>query len=350
MYFASDNWAGAHPKIAASLNANATGYSPSYGAGDLDQKVREKFNTIFEREVSVFFTSTGTAANALALASSNKPGAVGFCHREAHIREDECGAPEFLAPGSRLRIVDGPDGKMSLQNLEAEIESVKDWGVMGGRPALLSLTQATEAGTLYSLDEIEALAHIGKVNKIPVHMDGARFANAIATLGCSPAEMTWKRGVDMLSFGGTKNGCWCAEALIFFDPAMAEDMPYIQKRSAQTFSKSRFVAAQFDAYLENGLWLELANHANQMAVQLEHAINKSSMLKIAWQRQANEVFAITKTDFAEQKLKQAGAHFYDWPAPYGMNNEPSADETIIRLVTSYATEQAEIDRFSALLE
>lgn len=350
MFFASDNWAGAHAKIVASLSENAGGFAPAYGNSDIDKEVRSRFNELFEKEVSVFFTSTGTAANALALAASNKSGAIGFCHREAHIREDECGAPEFLAPGSRLRIVDGHNSKMSPENLAAEIQNVKDWGIMGGRPAFMSLSQATEAGTLHTLDEVEALTTIAKADQVRTHMDGARFANAVATLNCSPAEMTWKRGVDMLSFGGTKNGCWCAEALIFFDPAMAADMPYIHKRSAQTFSKSRFIAAQFNAYLENNLWLELANHANQMAAQLEAAIEASSASRMAWKRQANEVFAITKKAFAEQKLKQVGAHFYDWPAPHGMKNEPEEDETIIRLVTSYATEQAEIERFSALLK
>lgn len=344
MFFASDNWAGAHPAITASLAKHADGYAPSYGASELDEQVRLKFNTLFEREVAVFFTSTGTAANALALASCNEPGAIGFCHREAHLREDECGAPEFLAPGARLHIVDGPNGKMSPENLEKEIQSVLEAGTMGGKPAFVSITQTTEAGTIHTLDEIDALVEVAKKHNLIVHLDGARFANAIDALKCTSADMTWKRGIDIVSFGGTKNGCWCAEALIFMNPNAAISAPYLQKRSGHVISKSRFVAAQFDAYLSENLWLVLAAHANKMAMQMEQSIKASRHFRMAWPRQANEVFAITSKTNAD-KMRSAGAKFYDWPAPYAKQDMITDKETIIRLVTNFATKPRDIEEF-----
>lgn len=347
MFFASDNWAGAHPKINEALARNSAGFCPAYGAGELDQSVNAKFDEMFERSVSVFYTSTGTAANALALAAYNKPGAIGFCHRQSHIREDECGAPEFLAPGSRLRIVDGPNGKMAPENLNAQIKDVLDVGPMAGVPAFVSITQATEFGTVHTLDEIAAVAKVAKSYNLPVHLDGARFANALDSLNCTPAEMTWKNGIDVVSFGGTKNGCWCAEAVIFMNPEDAATMPFLRKRSGQVMSKSRFVAAQLDAYLTDDLWLKMAKHANDMAAQLEVTIRNSKNLKMAWQREANEVFAITsKAHFA--KMQAAGAKFYDWPAPFGQENIVGDDEIIIRLVTSFATESPEIEAFAAI--
>ncbi len=349
MFFASDNWAGAHPKISEALTRHSAGFAPSYGADDLGKSVKARFDELFERETAVFYTSTGTAANALALANYNVPGAVGFCHREAHIREDECGAPQFLAPGSRLRLVDGPNGKMAPDNLEAEIQGVLDFGVSGGKPAFVSLTQATEAGTIHTLDEIEALAKVAQRRDLPVHMDGARFANAIVASGCSPAEMTWKRGIDIISFGGTKNGCWCAEALVFLNPDHAEQFAYLHKRSGQVISKARFVAAQFDAYLDNNLWLELASHANEMAAMLENTINQSNRLQMAWQRQVNEVFALVDRQHFE-KMQAAGAKFYDWPAPFGMDNRVGDNQIIMRLVTSFATTPKEIGAFAHLTE
>lgn len=349
MNFASDNWAGVHPAINEALANNADGYSVPNGDSALDKQVQERFDQLFDRQTAAFFTSTGTAANALALASFNKPGAIGFCHRQSHIREDECGAPEFLAPGARLRIVDGPNGKMTPENLEAEIQDVIQAGPPAGTPAFVSITQVTEFGTLYSLDEIEALTSVAKAHNLPVHLDGARFANAIESLKCSPAEMTWKRGIDLVTFGGTKNGCWCAEALIFMNPEDARNMPYLRKRSGQVISKSRFVAAQFDAYLKDDLWLKLAAHANEMAAQLEETVRNSNKLRMAWEREANEVFVITSRSQME-KMQQNGAKFYDWPAPFGQENMVSEDQVILRLVTNFGTTPLEIKAFAALTE
>ena len=257
MIFASDNWAGAHPKVTAALATHGGGFVHAYGNGDLDKAVEDKFSEIFEREVAVFFVGTGTAANSLSLTLASKPGGVGFCHREAHAIEDECGAPEYFTggaqavPGRRRARPHGSGAasKRAIAHYPAEV-------LHSGRPVAVSITQSTEIGTVYSLDEIAAISAICRKAGLPLHMDGARFANALVSLDTTPAEMTWKRGVDTLSFGGTKNGCWCAEAIVLFDRAKAPEMAFIHKRAAQLYSKSRFIAAQFDAYFEDGLWLE----------------------------------------------------------------------------------------------
>lgn len=348
MYFSSDNWAGAHPAIAERLHDASTGFAAAYGNSEMDQKVARSFSEIFERDVSVFFVGTGTAANSLALASVTKPGGVTFCHNEAHIQTDECGAPGFFAHGARLMPVSGADAKLDGKALEAAIARFPEGGVHFGQAAAVSITQATEFGTVYSLDEISAIGEIAKGHALPLHMDGARFANAIAALGCSPAEMTWKRGVDILSFGGTKNGCWMAEALVFMNPAQAAEMPYLRKRSAQLFSKSRFIAAQFDAYLENNLWLDLAAHANRMADGLRAGLKTSNRCREGWATQGNEVFAVLpKSVMAEAEA--AGAKFYDWPAPADQPDLLADDEILIRLVTSFATAEDEVNRFISLL-
>ncbi|WEX77011.1 low specificity L-threonine aldolase [Sinorhizobium numidicum] len=344
MIFSSDNWAGAHPAIAENLMAHAGGYAPAYGMSELDQKVQRRLSEIFEKEVAVFFVGTGTAANSLALSSANRAGGIAFCHREAHVNVDECGAPEFFSHGARLRPVDGARGKMAPATLEAEIRRFPPEDVHGGQPMAVTLTQATESGTVYALEEIDAIASIAKSHKLPLHMDGARFANALVHLDATPAEMTWKRGVELLSFGGTKNGCWCAEALILFDLSKAQEMHFLRKRAAQLFSKSRFVAAQFDAYLAGDLWLNLARHANAMAQRLADGISASASSRLAWAPDANEVFVVLKHDVAA-RLRQHGAVFYDWHVPHDLAGSLAEDEGLYRLVTSFATLADGVDRF-----
>jgi len=346
--FSSDNWAGAHPKIAAALATHASGYEPAYGGGELDRAVNRKFSEIFERDVAVFFVGTGTAANALSLVSADKPGGLSFCHRESHVMEDECGAPEYFMGGSRLHPVDGALGRIDPKNLARAIGRFAPEVVHSGRPAAVSITQATEIGTLYSLEDIDAISAIARQHMLPLHMDGARFANALVALDTTPAEMTWKRGVDIVSFGGTKNGCWCAEAVILFDLERANEFGFIRKRAAQLFSKSRFIAAQFDAYFEDGLWLENATHANAMAARLAASIRPSNTLRLAWDPQANEVFAIMPADKMTE-LQEAGARFYDWPAPHGFDGAVGTDDKLCRFVTSFATTVDDIDRFASLI-
>jgi threonine aldolase len=348
MHFASDNWAGAHPSIADSLSRQAGGFAMAYGGSELDRKVGEKFNEIFEREVAVFFVATGTAANSLALTAMGRPGGVVFAHSEAHVIADECGAMEYLSGGMRLGAVDGKAGRIDPSGLAARIADLDIDPLHGGRPAAVTITQASEVGTVYGLAEIDGIADICRHRGLPLHMDGARFANALVALGATPAEMTWKRGVDMVSFGGTKNGCWCAEALIVLDAAKAEEMPFIRKRAAHLFSKSRFIAAQFDAYLEGGLWLDMARHANAMAARLAGHIRASGMMRLAWEPQANEVFAIMARPLVEQ-LQSRGAVFYPWKTPRAFAGQAADDEALCRFVASFATSPEEIDRFGALI-
>jgi threonine aldolase len=348
MHFASDNWAGAHPQVAQALARHASGFAAAYGNSDLDKAVKAKFSAVFEREVEVFFVATGTAANSLSMTAFAKPGGVFFAHREAHMIADECGAPEYLSGGGRLCPVDGPLGKMDPAGLDAAIRRYPAQFLHGGQPAGVSVTQSSEIGTVHSLDELGAIADVARRHKLPLHMDGARFANALVALGCTPAEMTWKAGIDLISFGGTKNGCWCAEALVVLNPAAAPGMAFIHKRAAQLFSKSRFVAAQFEAYFEGDLWLKSARHANAMARRLADIFEKSSGARLAWHPQANEVFAILKDDKASA-LADAGARFYDWHPPQGAELNLRAGETLFRFVTSFATVAEEVEKVGTVL-
>lgn len=344
MHFASDNWSGAHPRIAENLTRHAQGFAPAYGTSDLDKAVEERFCEIFERQVSVFFVATGTAANSLALASVAKAGGVSFCHADAHVNADEGGAPEFLTGGTRLFGVEGAEGRIDPRALETAISRFEPVSPHHGRAQAVTVTQATEVGTVYSLDELDAVAAVAKARNLPLHMDGARFANALVALGASPAEMTWKRGIDMLSFGGTKNGCWCAEAIVFFDPDMAADMPFIRKRSAQLFSKSRFISAQLEAYLDSDLWLDLARHSNAMADRLRKGLAAKNTARLAWDTTANEVFVVLEKSSAN-RARENGAYFHPWQPPQGWNPLPKENETLIRLVTSFATTEDEVDQF-----
>ncbi|MBX3578926.1 MAG: low specificity L-threonine aldolase [Rhizobiaceae bacterium] len=348
MIFASDNWAGAHPDVMAGLARHAAGFSRAYGAGDLDRAVTDRFSVLFEREVAVFFVATGTAANSLALASAAKPGGVAFVHRDAHVATNEAGAAEFLGGGGRLCLVDGPLGRMEPERLEAAIGRYPAEFLHYGRPTAISITQTTEVGTVHTLDQIDAIAAVARRHALPVHMDGARFANALVALETTPADMTWRRGVDMLSFGGTKNGCWCAEALVLFDPKQADEFRFMHKRSAQLFSKARFVSAQFEAYFSDDLWLKTARHANRMADRLVEHIRESRKIRLAWDAEANMVFALMAKDVAED-LKTAGVAFYVEPLPEGFDGAVADGEVMGRFVTSFASTEEEVDRFGALI-
>ena len=348
MHFSSDNWAGAHPKIAEALSRHATGFAAAYGSSDLDRAVEDRFNEIFERQVAVFFVGTGTAANSLSIAAVARPGGVAFCHTEAHLIMDEGGAPEFLGAGMRLAGVDGDLGKIEPQALEATIGRYPPEFVQAGQPAAVSISQCTEVGTVYDPAEIDAIAEISRRHGLSLHMDGARFANALSALGTSPAEMTWRRGVDILSFGATKNGCWCAEAVVVFDPDKAGQMPFIRKRSAHLFSKSRFISAQFEAYFDDDLWMENAAHANAMADRLRQAIRASDNARQAWDGSANEVFAIMRRARFDD-LISSGVQFYDWVTPRFATGLVADGEVITRLVTGFATTEQHVADFATLL-
>lgn len=217
-----------------------------------------------------------------------------------------------------------------------------------GQKMAVSITQATEAGTIHSLDEIGTLSAIATTAGLKVHMDGARFSNAIAALGCTPAEMTWKSGIDILSLGGTKNGCWCAEAIVFFDPDLAADMPHLRKRAASLFSKSTFVSAQFDEWLENDLWLQLARHSNSMAKKLADAVMASQSSRLAWETGGNQLFVVLNDDTAH-RMTDAGVPLRTWDIPDSMDGKLAVHEKIYRFVTSFATRDEDVDAVSTYL-
>jgi len=348
LIFASDNWAGAHPLIAQKLVEAAGTYTAPYGESDADLAVEAKLSEMFEREVSAFFVATGTAANSLSLASVSKTASVIFCQTEAHVIHHEGGAVELMTNGGKLVGVGGhARGKISPDKLEMALARFPGEDVHVGQKVALTLSQATEAGTIYTLDEIRALADVAKSAGMKVHMDGARFSNAVAALGVSPAEMTWKSGVDILSLGGTKNGCWCAEAIVCFNKEDAAAIPQLRKRGANLFSKSNFVAQQFDRWLEDDLWLSLARHANGLAEKLAAAVRQSKDARLAWETGGNQLF-IVMTDEKAEALRAAGAKFYDWDTPIGMEGAIGKGERIRRFITSFATTDNDIARVAAL--
>jgi threonine aldolase len=346
MNFASDNWAGAHSRIVEAVAAEAGRFGAAYGAAETDRRAAARFSEIFETAVSVFPVATGTAANALSMAAVARPGGFVFCHRESHSVEDECGAVEHLTGGARLYKLDGPVGKIAAADVATAVAAFDPAFVHGGRPMAVSITQATEAGGVYTVTEIEAIAAAAHAAGLPLHMDGARFANALVAIDAAPAEMTWRAGVDILSFGGTKNGCIGADAIVVFDASRALDLPWLRMRTAHNFSKARFVSAQFEAYFADGLWLRMAGHARVMADLLRAGLDASPHARQAWPTESNEVFAVLRrTEIAS--LREKGASLYDWHTPHGADLGLTPDEGLVRLVTSFATERSEVDAFLA---
>jgi threonine aldolase len=348
MIFASDNWAGASDRIVGALADAARKGGPAYGGDELTRSVEERFSAIFERDVAVFLVASGTAANALAIAAYARPGGVVFCHREAHILVDEAGATEFFGGGVKVVGLNGAAGKIEPVTLSAAVARFPESLVHHGQPIAVSLTEVSELGVAYRPAEIAALAAVAKTRGMAVHMDGARFAGAVARLGLSPAELTWRAGVDVLSFGGTKNGCLAAEAVIFFDPAEARDFGFARQRAGQGFSKNWFIAAQFEAYLKDDHWLKLAGHANAMGARLAAAVRASESARLAIEPDANEIFAILPKA-VDARLKAAGAVYHPWSAESLGAAAPGGDERLVRLVTSFQTSEQEVDNFAALL-
>jgi threonine aldolase len=348
MNFRSDNTAGASEKILAALIAANGGTQPAYGADDMTARVEKTLCEIFERDVAVFLVVNGTAANSLALACATPPWGAVLCHTESHIAEDECGAPEFFSAGAKLVGLPGVGCKLEPATVAMKLEEMPAGSLRNCEPAALSITQATEAGTIYTCAEIAALAQVARSRGLTVHMDGARFANALVTLGCTPAEMSWKSGVDILSFGATKNGCLAAEAVIFFDRKRAIDMAIRRKRAGHTLSKGRLLAAQMGAYLRDGHWLELARHANAAAARLEEALLSLPGVRIGWARQANAVFAIIP-EAVDRRLRAANASYHPWsPAWLPVKSMPKKGEMLFRFVTSFRTTSMEIEALRAV--
>lgn len=337
MHFASDNSSGVAPEIMAALATANDGYARSYGADALMERLTAQIRQVFEApEAAVFLVATGTAANALSVALTCPPWGAVFCHDKAHVAEDECNAPEFFAGGAKLVLVSGDHGKMTPATLAPALARIEAGGVHSLQKGMLTVTNVTEAGTVYTPAEIAALTSLARAKDLPCHLDGARFANAIVATGATPAEMTWKAGIDLLSLGGTKNGCMGVEAVVIFDPARAWEFELRRKRAGHLFSKHRFLSAQMAAYLEDGLWLRLATQANAMGARLAQGLARINSVTQAHPVQANMMFPEWPGG-TNGRLQAAGAQYYAWPLAEGREGA--------RLVTSWSTREADVDRF-----
>jgi threonine aldolase len=335
MNFASDNVTSVSPEIMAALNAANHGAAMPYGQDEYTQRLENQFKELFETDLAIFPVATGSAANALALSVMTPPFGAIYCHAESHINLDECGAPEFYTGGAKLVTVPGSDGKLYAADL-AEVLGHAGAGVVHHvQPAAVSITQATEAGTVYTPDEIHALAEVAKSYSLYLHVDGARFANAIVSLGCSPAELTWRAGVDILCFGATKNGAMAAEAVVFFNQTLARTFGYRRKRAGHLFSKMRFLSAQLEAYLKEDLWLRNAKNANQMARKLAQGLEGLPGVKLCYPVEVNEIF-VQLPETVIRGLLAEGFKFYRWQGD---------NSTIVRLVTAFNTSETDVTTF-----
>ena len=333
--FASDNVMGASPEIIEALVRANQGPAMPYGADRHTAAVEAKLKEVFETDCQIFPVATGTAANSLCLSLLTPPYGAVYCHREAHVNVDECGAPEFYTGGAKLVVLTGEDGKITAGELEQAIAGA---GVERHvQPSALSLTQASEAGTVYKPAEISAFAEVGRRHGLRLHMDGARFANALVGLDHSPAELTWKAGIDALSFGATKNGALAAEAVVVFKTELAESLLYRRRRGGHTFSKMRFLSAQLEAYLADDLWLANARHANAMARRLRDGLLALPGARLRYPVEANEIFVVLPEPVIAGLLAR-GFTFYRWGPPE--NRE-------VRLVTAFNTREEDV---AALLE
>jgi threonine aldolase len=305
--FSSDTYAGICPEALAALQEANHGHAPAYGDDAWSARAAKLLNVLFETECKVFFVSTGTAANALALAALAQPYHSIFCHADAHVQTDECGAPEYAARGVKLVPLGGRDGKIDPAQLRPAVGKRRD--VHSHKPAVLSLSQATEAGTVYSVEELRGLGEMARELGLRVHLDGARFANALATLRVPPKRITWQAGIDVLSFGGTKNGLAVGDAIIFFNLDAAREFEYRRKQAGHLLAKMRFLAAPWVAMLESGAWLRNAEHANAMARMLARELSGFADVRLVYPVQANAVFVQMPPRWIEE-LHRRGWHFY----------------------------------------
>ena len=338
MNFASDNTTGAAPEVAAAVaRANTATHAMPYGADPLTRGLTAKFSRLFEREVAVFPVATGTAANVLGLSLALPTYGGVFCLESSHIYGDEVTATEMYTGGGRPIPLPGVDGKLLAPELAKAIAQHRPGNTHTVQPAAVSITQISEMGHIYSPGEVARLAKLAHRHKLAVHMDGARFANAVAALGCRPADITWRAGVDILSFGGTKNGCFGAEAVVVFDKARAASFLYRRQRAGHTFSKMRFLSAQLDAYVHKGLWLELARHSNAMMRRLAGGLSRIPDIELHTMPRANLAF-VNFPNPIWRALEKAGFTFYHWG---------NAHWHTARLVTAFSTDPADVDRFVA---
>ncbi len=350
MNFKSDNEAPAHPRILDALIEANRDFATAYADDRWSSRLDGAFSDLFETRCRVLPLATGTAANSVTLAALTPVWGAVLCHRQAHIHCDEGGAPEFYTHGAKLMPLDGDGGKLAPEALAAAIDGAGSHGVHNVAPAAISITQATECGTAYRPDEIEALSEVARSRGLPLHMDGARFANAVAHLGAAPADVTWRAGVDVLSFGATKNGALTAEAIVVFEERFVdgfgearrdrvlEAMARMRKRGGHLLSKMRYVSVQLLAMLDDGLWLDLARTANARAARLAEAIERHPQARLAWPVEANEVF-MRWTPEALADLKKQGFEFHLWPG----------HDDLARLVCAFSTTNEAVDGLIAAL-
>ncbi len=328
--FASDNTLGICPEALAALEEANDGAAQSYGDDEWMRRLRESVRDIFETNCETYLVFNGTAANALALAQLCQPFHSVVCHQQAHIQTDECGAPEFFTRGSKLLLVNGARGKIDLNEVEATIARQPE--VHAHKPRVISITQSTELGTVYTPDEIDGVAALAKKREMFFQMDGARFANAVATLKCAPKEITWQRGVDVLCFGGTKNGLAAGELVIFFKKELAREFDYRIKQAGQLASKMRLLAAPWLGLFRNGVWLRNASHANAMAQRLVERLRNDVRIEPVFPVEANAAF-VRLSDPVVNRLHERGWHFYKFVEP-----------DVYRLMCSWATSDDVIDQ------
>lgn len=342
MFFASDNTSGGAPEIMAALMRANEGYARSYGADPIMARVKAQIRDLFEApEAEVYLVATGTAANSLSIALLCPPWSAVFAHGEAHIATDECGAPEFFSGGAKLIGVPGEHGKITPQSLSAALARIGTGGVHGVQRGMLSLTNVTEAGTVYTPSEIAALTALARAQGLPCHLDGARFGNALVATGATPAEMTWKAGIDVLSLGGTKSGCLGVEAVVLFDPTKAWEFELRRKRAGHLFSKHRFLSAQFEAFLTDGLWLRLAAQANAMGARLVQGLAQVPGASLLHPAPANMLFPAWPKG-TNARATARGAVYYEMPAPEGLEGA--------RLVASWSTTPEDVDALLTALK
>ncbi|HEX3603052.1 MAG TPA: low specificity L-threonine aldolase [Steroidobacteraceae bacterium] len=338
--FSSDHVAPACDAILSAVQKANEGFVTSYGGDDLTARLQSIVSELFEKQVAVFPVISGTAANALALSQIVPTFGAIYCYEGAHIVTDESGAPGFFTGGAQLIGFPAADGKIRPEQLTRSVAFAEDLGIHHVKPGAVTLTQATEWGTVYAREEVAAISAVARQHGLPVHMDGARFANAMAHLGCTPAEATWKCGVDVLSLGATKNGALGAEAVVFFDVGMAREFERRRKRGGHLMAKLRFLSAQLIAYLKDELWLNNARHANAMALRMAEGLTAIAGARLLHPVQANELFVVLPEATAGS-LEMQGFDFYRWP----LHKPPSG--VTIRLVTSYATPSTDVDEFLA---
>lgn len=332
--FRSDNETLVAPEIMAALAESNVGTAHAYGDDVITERLARRIREVFETKVMVFPLVSGSAANALAVAQTTPSFGAVICHEDSHLHTDECGAPEFYSGGAKLLTLGGAGAKMAAKDVARKLADSGHTGDHASKPTLLSITQATEFGTVYQLDEIRELAQVAHDAGLRVHMDGARFANALATLGCTPAEMTWRAGVDMVSFGATKNGAMMAEALLVFDKNDAVELGRRRKQAGHLISKMRYISAQLDAYLTDDLWLLLAGKANCQAARLSKGLGDIPGVEVIYPVESNEVFVRMDAGFAAG-LREQGCEFHAWPG------RPD----VYRLVTAHCTAASDVEEF-----